>query len=405
MRITIVIAGLGGGGAERVCVNLANAWVGRGYKPTILTISQNSRPPAYAVDARVELRDIGWPRWARSYEMNAATIAPIMRGLEAARCPELVHDIKMLALLRHAILTTQPQVVVSMIDQTNVRVLAAMHDAQAPVIVCEVTDARRVSLRGWQHARDALYHRAAMVVTPDQAIADWFTTRGAKATAIANPLVPPAPNPLLPPAPNPLVAPSPNPLLAPPGAPIRTNSNSRKRVITLSRLSAEKRPEWLLRAFAIIVARHPAWDLEFHGLGPQKNTLEHLAEKLAPPNRITFNGFTHDAYAALNRADIFVSASRLEGFGNAIWEALASGVPVIAMDAGPSVSKLVRHGIDGLIVTQNSVAALADALERLMTNEAERKSFALRAPEVINRFSLEAALERWDELLSLSRIR
>lgn len=379
MRITIVIAGLGGGGAERVCVNLANAWVDRNYQPTILTISQNSRPSAYAIDARVVLHDIGWPRWPRSYELNAAAIAPIMRGLQAARCPELIHDINMLALMRYAILTTQPDVVVSMIDQTNVRVLAAMHEAQAPVIVCEVTDARRVSLRAWQHAREALYHRAAAVVAPDQAIAEWFTARGYRACSIANPLFPPS-------------------------AFIPVKTTSRRRVVTFSRLSMEKRPEWLLRAFAIIAARHSTWDLEFHGLGPQKNTLEHLAEKLAP-GRIKFCGFTNNAYPALHGADIFVSASRIEGFGNAIWEALASGVPVIAMDAGPSISKLVRHEIDGLIVRENTVAALADALERLMNNETERKRFASRAPEVIDRFSLEAALTQWDELLSLSRIR
>ncbi|HSD47656.1 MAG TPA: glycosyltransferase [Pyrinomonadaceae bacterium] len=386
MRITIVIAGLGGGGAERVCVNLANAWVERGYEPTILTISQNSRPPAYAIDARVALSDIGWPRWSRSYELNAAVVAPIMRGLQAARCPELIPDIKMLALLRYAILTTQPDVVVSMIDQTNVRVLAAMHEARAPVIVCEVTDARRVSLRAWQHAREALYHRASTVVAPDEAIASWFTARGYHARAIPNPLVAPA-----------------TPLLKP-VAPIRTNSTSRQRVISLSRLSAEKRPEWLLRAFAIVAQKHPTWDLDLYGLGPQKNTLEHLAEKLAP-GRVTFHGFTDDPYKALANADIFVSASWIEGFGNAIWEALASGVPVIAMDAGPSVNKLVRHGIDGLIVKSNSVAALAAALERLMTNETERKRLASRAPEVINRFSLEAALTQWDDLLSLSHTR
>ena len=166
----------------------------------------------------------------------------------------------------------------------------------------------------------------------------------------------------------------------------------------------EKRPEWLLRAFASIANDHPDWDLELYGLGPQQNTLEHLAEKLAPPGRIRFRGFTNDPYAALARADIFVSASRIEGFGNAIWEALASGVPVIAMDAGPSIAKLVRHGIDGLVVNENTMAALATALERLMTNETERKSFASRAPEVTDRFSLEAALTQWDELLSLSRI-
>ncbi len=94
MRITLVIAGLGGGGAERVCMNLANAWVARGHQPTILTISQNSRPSAYPIDPRVERRDIGWPRWARSNELNHVAIAPILRGLlNSARCPQLIHDI------------------------------------------------------------------------------------------------------------------------------------------------------------------------------------------------------------------------------------------------------------------------------------------------------------------------
>ena len=50
MRITLVIAGLGGGGAERVCINLANAWATRGKHATILTISQNKRAPAYAIE-------------------------------------------------------------------------------------------------------------------------------------------------------------------------------------------------------------------------------------------------------------------------------------------------------------------------------------------------------------------
>jgi GalNAc-alpha-(1->4)-GalNAc-alpha-(1->3)-diNAcBac-PP-undecaprenol alpha-1,4-N-acetyl-D-galactosaminyltransferase len=210
-------------------------------------------------------------------------------------------------------------------------------------------------------------------------IAQWFVTRGAAGRAIHNPLI--APPPIKP--------------------PIKPGGNgSRKRVVTLSRLSSEKRPELLLRAFASIVERNPDWGLEFYGLGPQRNRLEHLAEDLAPPDRIRVCGFSSDPYGVLAGADIFVSASWVEGFGNAIWEALACGVPVVAMDAGPAVCRLVRHGIDGLIVKENSVAALAAALERLMGHETERESFAARAPEVIERFSMQAALSRWDELLT-----
>lgn len=83
MRITLVIAGLTGGGAERVCVNLANAWAVRGYEPTILTMP-NARPVAYEIDSRVARRDIGWPRCARDYELTVTALAPILCGLEAA---------------------------------------------------------------------------------------------------------------------------------------------------------------------------------------------------------------------------------------------------------------------------------------------------------------------------------
>ena len=379
MRITLVIAGLGGGGAERVCVNLANAWVARGYQPTILTISQHSRPSVYSLDSRVERRDLGWQRSARSYELNAIAIAPILRGLQAARCPELIHEITLLALLRYAIRSTNPDIVISKIDETNVRVLASMHDTNIPIIVCEVTDARRVRLKRYARAREALYRRAAAVVAPDPEITDWFTARGARAHSIPNPLVPPS-------------------------VFIPVKTDSRLRVLSLSRLSSEKRPELLLRAFASIVDRHPTWDLEFYGLGPQRNTLEHLAEDLAPPGRIRICGFTNDPYAVLKRADLFASTSWVEGFGNSIWEALACGVPVVAMDAGPSVRVLVRHGVDGLIVTQHG-EALANALEELMSDEAKRLRFASRAPEVVERFSMQAALSSWDELLALSRTR
>lgn len=373
MRVTLVIAGLGGGGAERICINLANAWAARGKQTTILTILQKSRGPAYAVDSRVERCDIGWPRPAHSHELNGATIAPVLRLLESARCPQLLPDLAMLATLRHAILGTKPDVVVSFIDRTNVRVLAAMAETSVPVVACEVTDVRRISLGKWQGAREELYRSvAAAVVAPDPVIAQWLAGKGAHARAIHNPLV--------------------APLIAK-----RGSKNDRRRLVTLSRLSSEKRPEFLIRSFASIATRFPEWDLEIHGLGPQQNFLEHLVEDLAP-NRVCFCGFSDDPYAVLANADLFVSASSIEGFGNAIWEALACGVPVVAMDAGPPVRALVRHAVDGLVVSENTMLALANALAALMGDEIKREAYASRAPEVLERFPFESALEKWEEL-------
>ena len=143
MRITNVIAWLGGGGAERVCVNLANAWAARGWDVTILTVSQNTAAPAYAIDSRVRRRDIGWQRDAHPQELNADSVAPMLRGLEGVGCFEIIVEMPLLAMLRHGILASTPDVVVAHVDFTNVRVLAAMHETGVPVIACEHTDVSR----------------------------------------------------------------------------------------------------------------------------------------------------------------------------------------------------------------------------------------------------------------------
>jgi len=373
MRITLVIGSLLGGGAERTCVNLANAWVERGYAVTLLTISQRSRPSAYSIDPRVKRRDIGKPRVPRADELNHDSIAPVIRGLQNSGCLGLSKEMGLIAMLRHAILASAPDVVVPIIDMTNVRVLAAMSGTSVPVIACEQTDSARISLGRWQSARRALYRGAHAVVAPHPKIAEWFTRQGARACAI------------------------PNPLVAPPAMHTQPNGQQR-RLVTLSRLSQEKRLVLLVRAFATIAADFPQWNLEIHGDGPLRPYLTRRISELAP-ERINLHPFVDAPYTILDGADLFVSTSWVEGFGNAIWEALACGVPVVVMDAGASVRTLVRHRVDGFIVREDRGSALTRALAWLMGDDAAREALAVRAPEVIRRFSIESALEKWDVLL------
>jgi GalNAc-alpha-(1->4)-GalNAc-alpha-(1->3)-diNAcBac-PP-undecaprenol alpha-1,4-N-acetyl-D-galactosaminyltransferase len=371
MRITTVIGGLTGGGAERVCVNLANAWAGRGRRVTILTVTRNSKGSAYFIDPRVEQRSLGWPRNAHSVELNFISIEPVHRGLLEAGCPEMVEQIPLIAMLRNAILATAPDVVVAHIDMTNLRVLAAMHETGIPVIACEHTDTSQISIGQWQNAREALYRRARAVVATHSTIADWLTRRGAVAFAI------------------------PNPLFAPPQVSIERNGDCH-RLVTLARLSPEKRIDLLIQAFAKIAGDFPKWALEIYGVGPLRASLARLVDELAP-GRIHLRGFTSDPYAILKGADLFASTSWVEGFGNAIWEALACGVPVVAMDCGAPVRSLVRNGVDGMIV--RTKGALVEALRSLMGDEGLRKALAARALEVLTRFPVEASLKAWDALL------
>lgn len=372
MRITLVIGGIGGGGAERVCVNLANAWVESGHRVTLLTVSQNHNPPAYALDSRVQRRDIGWPRHARNEELNSAAIAPILEGLQQAGCAQqLTQYITLFALLRYAILAQKPDVVVSHIDITNMRVLASIYSTSIPVIACEHTDSTRVNIGSWIPIRAALYPRAHTVVTPHGESSEWLAKYGVRVVRIPNPLVPPA-------------------------QPHANGTRDRFRLVSMTRLSYEKRPELLIRAFAKVAADFPDWDLDIYGDGYLKALMAGLIERIAP-GRIRLQGFTAEPYEILRQADLFVSTSWLEGFGNSIWEALACGVPVVATEAGSAICSLVRDGVDGVIVDEHS---LAKALAELMGDNSRRAAMAKRAPEVIDRFSLQASLEKWDELLN-----
>lgn len=283
----------------------------------------------------------------------------------------MAKQVPLIASLRRAILATAPDIVVAHIDMTNLRVIAAMLETGIPVVACEHTDASQVSIGEWQNARDALYRRARAVVAPHAAIAQWFKLRGAAAFAIANPL-------------------------CAPGQASAERSGERHRIVTLARLSSEKRIDLLVRAFATIANDFPEWDLEIYGVGPLRVSLARLIDELAP-GRVHLCGFTADPYSVLRGADLFASTSFVEGFGNAIWEALACGVPVVAMDCGAPVRSLVRNGIDGMIVRTRS--DLVQALRSLMGDKRVRKALAARAPEVLRRFPAEASLEAWDALL------
>ena len=134
------------------------------------------------------------------------------------------------------------------------------------------------------------------------------------------------------------------------------------------------------------------------GRGPLKARLEAQADLLGLKNRVSFVGSVADPFPMLRASGMFVFSSRFEGFGNALVEAMACGLPVISFDCPAGPSDIIRHGVDGLLVPPENVSALAKAMDHLMPNAAERERLAQRAPEVLDRFSRERVLAMWEKL-------
>ena len=173
-----------------------------------------------------------------------------------------------------------------------------------------------------------------------------------------------------------------------------------RRVAVVANLRPEKGHDVLLRAAARIVELFPDAHFEIVGDGPELPALRALADSLRVAHVVTFSGHREDVAARLDMADIFVLPSRSEAFPNALLEAMAAGLPVVASSVG-GVLEVVEDGRNGLLVPPDDHRALASVLERLMStpNTAGRLGAAARA-SVASRYSFARMVESFDSLYS-----
>jgi glycosyltransferase involved in cell wall biosynthesis len=171
------------------------------------------------------------------------------------------------------------------------------------------------------------------------------------------------------------------------------------RVLSAGRLVSQKGFDMLIEAWAQISPRHPEWRLRIVGSGPEEALLKSRASHLNIVDRVEFAPNTVDMAAEFQSASIFACSSRFEGFGLVIVEAKSFGLPVVSFDCDCGPSDILRHEQDGLLVPKEDVPALAAALDRLMSNEKERKTFGQSAIED-TRFDLGRILPAWQRVLT-----
>ncbi len=160
-------------------------------------------------------------------------------------------------------------------------------------------------------------------------------------------------------------------------------------VATLGRLAPEKSPAELIDAFALAGERMARLRFVVIGGGPSEAALRRRAADLG--DRIAFTGALPrpEALARLAAADLFAFASRTETQGLVLAEALATGLPAVAV-AGPGVGDSVRDGVDGIVVDagEGRVERLAGALVELAADDELRGRMAARAGGDADRFAV-----------------
>lgn len=363
-HITLVISSLSCGGAERAALLIAEGLLNKGHKISLITTAGTEKD-FYKI-----------PDGVYRIALNVAKDSPTL--IDA-----FWNNLHRFWVLRKAINSLQPDVVISVMYQTNILTLLSLIQTKYPVIVNEQIDPKINHNEGWWgKLRRPVYPLADKVVSVSQGVDQYFQWLSkSKRTVIYNPLQPMKNE----------QDHEQNQIILPPGADL-----NKKWVIAMGRLHYQKNFELLLSAFHKIVDKHPDWQLLIFGEGEMRPKLEEILEKLGLNNQVLLPGITNNPTGIFKSSELFVLSSRFEGLPLVLLEALACGLPVISTDCPSGPREIIQDGIDGILVPSEDVSALTNAMDYLMSNELERKRLAKNAPAASSHFSLDTIKEKWE---------
>lgn len=350
MHVAILTSGLGAGGAEQVIAQIARHWCAAGHRVSVIAFDRPGEPVYHRLPAEVRLHRLGSPAGALG---TARRVLALRRVLSASR----------------------PTVLCSFLTKNNLIAALATIGTGTRLICAERNNPERQDAHPlWNRALGLLYRRADAIVCQTDAVRRCFPA------AVRRRLVTIS-----------------NPVAAPDVSP---SFDDARRICAVGRLTHQKGFDVLLRAFALIAPRFPAWTLTIRGEGPDRAALEAAVADLSLQGRVRLPGLSSVPRGWVAECDLFVLSSRYEGFPNVLGEAMAAGLPAVAANCDFGPADMVEHGRTGLLVAPDDPQALADALAEMIADRAARERMGTAAAQAMARFAPERVLAQWDRLLA-----
>ena len=361
-KTAFYIPNLGGGGAQRVIVNLATCFAEKG-RDVDLVVAGASGPLLAEVPEGVRLIDLG-----------AGGVFGSLPGL--------------VSYMRRA----RPAAMLSTMSHCNaVAVLARIFSRSRMRLVLREANTltfhryRRPSARerAVYYLMMALYSRADMVVANSLDTASDLVTHGITdedgVIVIHNPIVSPSLFEKQSEAAG-------HPWFDDPDVPV---------VIGVGRLHPQKDYETMIRAFGRVREKRPA-RLMILGKGSERERLLTLAGDLGLEDDVELPGYVPNPHAYIARASVLALSSRWEGFGNVLVEALAAGTPVVSTKCPGGPVEILDHGMFGKLVPVGDAEKFAEAVSETLDGPVDREALIERAKD----FSIDTISSQYMEILS-----
>ncbi len=347
-KILMMIASLGGGGAERVTTILASEF-SKKYPVHLLYMSRKKQK--YDFDPNVHLIDCAWDSTFLEKHFNIVIRWPFKA------CTVLMTKWKY-----------HPDVTVSMLHKPNLyNSLICLRDRR---IMSERNDPSRKPAIEYQHAKSS-YSRADHVVFQSMRVKGLFSKQiQDKSSIIRNPI----------------------------RVSCFADKLPRNKIVTVGRYVPQKNHEMLIRAFALFYRTHPAYTLHLYGDGELREKLEALIKELHLENAVILEGFKENIHEQIKDARMFVLSSDYEGMSNALMEAMMMGLPCISTSCTGS-DELIEDERNGLLVPVGDANALAEAMNRVADDSVLREKLIFNAQLCSMEFEKEQVVRAWERIL------
>ena len=360
MRVACIIHSLDGGGAERVMALLCSQLASRGHDVVLVTLDDGGCERRKVDPAVTRLRlDV-------LTESNG-----LISRFQGARLR--------VKRLRESLVGLAPDIVLSFCDRTNILTLMAASGTGLPVIISERSDPSQQHLgKVWEWLRNKFYPQSAKMIALTDTVADYLSLRFNVPVAVI-----------------------PSAIDAPVEFSNREAAIEQKRIVAVGRLEHEKGFDRLIDAFSQLSGEHDPWSLRLVGEGSHRDQLCRQVETLRLEHRVSIPGWIQPIEDELRLATIFALPSRYEGFPSALMEAMALGVPSVAVDCESGPRAVIRDPEWALLVP-NDVESLRQGLSRMIVDHDFREQLGQSGRAVAEAFSWEAMTDRYESILRLA---
>mgnify|MGYP004507072667 FL=1 len=173
-----------------------------------------------------------------------------------------------------------------------------------------------------------------------------------------------------------------------------------KTILSVGRLTYQKGFDMLVEVADLFLKKYPDWNWIILGEGEDRESLERQIKEKGLEKQLILKGNVENVSEYYAKASMFVMTSRFEGLPMTLLETKPHKLPIVSFNCKTGPSELIEDGVNGYLVQEENLDEMAEKIQQLMNNSSLRKNFSENALMNMDKFELEAIVNKWIKMLN-----